>query len=358
MDRILLFHLSDLHFGSGFVGTPHPRVALGGHEAGLCEPLQLALKNAPFEDFQTTKDDKLAYYIGGDLTRTGSVHDFQLVFSCLFSQLTWVKDLTGIVDSLELGLPLAETYSIPGNHDHWKGSVFQFLPYPILPPAYNAAIFPNLQDATPWRRSIASPNGKLVLELFGVDSSQGLKHHSTNLRAQGMLSQEELNGVINSAGVVVKKGLKQLFDDAKADEAADHVPRLRAVGCHHSFGNKNGLVGAWPLEQNSVNQLLQLCRKFKVHAVLTGHTHYFLNWQQNPLKSGWYVWELRCGSTLQREMATPNTACTQPQPQGFLVHALSIANSKPSWTVWKYQYGPNGTPHWKFYRDPNPEVIH
>src|SRR5439155_26171426 len=129
-------------------------------------------------------------FIGGDLTRTGSVHDFQLVFTGLFSQLDWVKDLTGTVDSLEMGLPLAETYSIPGNHDHWKGqSVVQIFPYPIFPAPYNAAIFPNLQDVTPWRRSIASKNDEFILELFGVDSSEGLRHKRTNFRAQGELSQ-------------------------------------------------------------------------------------------------------------------------------------------------------------------------
>jgi hypothetical protein len=287
------------------------------------------------------------------------LHDFQLVFTGLFSQLDWFKELTGTVDSMELGLPLADTFSIPGNHDHWKGqSVVRLFPVPNFPPAYNAGIFPKLQDTTPWRRSIPSPNGKFILELFGVDSSEGLRRQSSNFRARGRLSQEELYGVINNSGVVLKKGLEQLLDDAKTEEAKDHVPRLRAVGCHHSFGNHNGLADAWPLEANSMFDLLQLCRKFKVHAVLTGHTHYFLNWQEDPLNSGWYVWELRCGSTLQRQMATPNTPCTQPQPQGFLVHELTLAKGKPSWTVWKYQYGPNGTPQWKFYRDPNKDVIH
>ncbi len=358
MDRILLFHLSDLHFGSGFLGSATPHVGLGGHEVGLCEPLQLALRNAPLEDFQTTADDRLVYFIGGDLTRTGSVHDFQLVFTALFAQLQWLRGLAGRRASVQLGLPRADTFAIPGNHDHWNGqSVVQVFP-PVFPPAYNGGIFPELQDTTPWRQPLASPNRKLILELFGVDSSEGLRGQGTNFRARGRLSRDELFGVRNPAGVVVKKGLEQLLDDARNDEAADHVPRLRAVGCHHSFGNRNGLVDAWPLEAGSVGDLLQLCRQYRVHAVLTGHTHYFLNWQQNPLTSGWHVWELRCGSTLQRKMATPTAPCTQPQPQGFLVHELTLAGNRPSWTVWKYQYGPNGTPHWKFYRDPNGEVIH
>jgi hypothetical protein len=271
MDRILLFHLSDLHFGSGFLGTSDPRVGLGGHEIGLCEPLQLALKEAPFEDFHITQEDKLVYFIGGDLTRSGSLHDFQLVFTALFSQLEWFKDLTGTVDAVELGLTLADTYSIPGNHDHWKGKPVQLYPYPIFPPAYHAGIFPDLMATTPWRQPIPSANGKFILELFGIDSSEGLRGQSTNFRARGKLSQEELHGVKNPAGGVVRKGLEQLLDDARSAEAADHVPRLRAVGCHHSFGNRNGLADAWPLDGNSITNLLQLCRKFKVHAVLTGH---------------------------------------------------------------------------------------
>jgi hypothetical protein len=359
MDRILLFHLSDLHFGSGFHGTVDPEVGLGGHEIGLCEPLQLALKDAPIEHFQATPDDKLVYYIGGDLTRTGSVHDYQLVFTGLFSNLSWFNDVAGTPESLELGLPLADTYSIPGNHDHWKGqSVVRVLPWPILPPAYNAKIFPDLQRPTPWRQPIPSSNGKFILELFGLDSSEGLRQKRTNLRARGLLSQQELWGVTDTGGNLVKKGLWHLLVDAWQDETVDKIPRLRAVGCHHAFTNRNGLRDAWPLDGNSMADLLGLCRKYQVHAVLTGHTHYFLNWQQNPLDTGWYVWELRCGSTLQRAMATPNNPCTQPQPQGFLVHELKLAHNQPSWAVWKYQYGRNGTSHWKYYRDPRPEVIH
>jgi hypothetical protein len=315
MDRILLFHLSDLHFGSGFLGTPDPQVGLGGHEIGLCEPLQLALKTAPFEDFQITQEDKLVYFIGGDLTRSGSLHDFQLVFTALFSQLDWVNDVTGTVEVVELGLPLTNTYSIPGNHDHWNGKSVQLFPYPVFPPAYHADIFPDRMATTPWRHSIPSANNQLILELFGIDSSEGLKGQRTNFRARGKLSAEELYGVRNPAGVVVEKGLEQLLDDTRSEEAKDRVPRLRAVGCHHSFGNRNGLTDAWPLDNHSITSLLQLCRTFKVHAVLTGHTHYFHIWRQVPLRSGWDVWELRCGSTLQREMATPNTPCTQPQTQ-------------------------------------------
>jgi Calcineurin-like phosphoesterase len=355
MDRILLFHLSDLHFGSGFYGSPGVPRGLEGHQTKLCELLQHALQKARLRDFQSTSNDKTVYFVGGDLTRIGSDLDFQLVYTYLFSKLSWAEDRHGNGEDLELGLSTGDTYSIPGNHDNWGGVSPRYLPLK-LPPAYNGKIFPSFMEVTPWRKSIPSPNGDFILELFGVDSNEGLRNTNTNAFAGGSLSKEELQGVM-AGPRIIKDGLLQLLAAAEADEKMDEIPRFRAVGCHHSFGNNGGLATAWPLTPASIANLLKLCRQFKVHAVLTGHAHYFLNWRQNPLNTGWHVWELRCGSTLQREMATPNSPCTQPQPQGFLVHELTLTNGQPSWTVWKYQYGANGTSHWAFYRSPGSQVI-
>jgi hypothetical protein len=350
MDRLLVFHLSDLHFGSGFNGTTSWPVGLGGHDLDLCLRLRVDLRQALLGDFKTSQDDAIAYLVGGDLTRKGSDHDFHLVYTYLLAQLNWSADRHGTLQRAGLGLPPGNVYAIPGNHDHWRG---QSIRWPVLyhPPAYNPAVFPAFLESTPWRQTLWSPHGAFALELFGIDSNEGLRNRRTNFRARGRLSHEELYGVKNAAGNVIRKGLEQLLQDAAASEKTDGKPRLRAVACHHSFGNRGGLWSAWPLHANSMSDLLALCRKYGVTAVLTGHTHYFLDWLfPDPAGTKPDVWEVRCGSTLQQGV--------QPHPQGFLVHELTVSSAgKLSWRVWKYQYGQNGTPLWAYYRNPRSVMI-
>lgn len=83
MDRLLLFQLSDLHFGSSFEGTEHAKTGLqsglNGHDLKISQNLATSLERAREDLFEIGENDAVKYLIGGDLTRTGSKFDFQLV---------------------------------------------------------------------------------------------------------------------------------------------------------------------------------------------------------------------------------------------------------------------------------------
>ena len=288
----------------------------------MCRRLRVDLKHARLSDFKVNGDDAVEYLIGGDLTRIGSDHDFHLSHTYALSQLKWAEDRHSNFGSASLDLPPDHVYAVPGNHDHWKGIT------PLVkgniplrrPPAYNPMVFPDFLEATPWRHTLWSSSKAFALELYGVDSNEGLKGKATNFRAGGQISPDEL------------KRLRQHLIETDYDRAADGKPRLKAIACHHAFSSNGGLADAWPLSNQSRQDLIDLARAYEVRAILTGHTHYFLDqkWQQpkQPI-----VWELRCGSTLQRGK--------QPQPQGFWAHEISQTGDPLAlkWSAWKYQWG-------------------
>ncbi len=344
MGRILVFHLSDLHIGSHHLGSESWAAGFFGHHFALLTQLKIAIANAKV-DLNTTSDDVLVHVVGGDLTRVGGDYDFHIALTYLLSELTWIEDGSGNQRRLGLDLPMKRFYTIPGNHDHWKG--YRTRLAQLRPPAYNQDIFNDFFELTPWRHPVKSMSGDFVLELFGVDSNEGLKTQLTNLLAGGAMSSEELNGK-DAAGNVVKDGLEQLLARAKVAEA-DGKPRVRAILCHHSLGTNNGPLNAQPLDNPSRVELLKLARLFGVRGVLTGHTHYFADVQWTGAQPP--VWEIRCGTTLQLSSQMP-----QPLPQrsqllapGFLVHEFELdAKAKGvQWKVWKYQW--DGT---KFRQNP------
>ncbi|MFO0946098.1 MAG: hypothetical protein U1D30_09155, partial [Planctomycetota bacterium] len=268
------------------------------------------------------------------------VSDFQLAYSYLFSQLHWLPDRHGPLEHMGLDLPMAQTHCVPGNHDHWNGksSVSFWSP----PPAFNSAIFPDFMEPTivdaldpSPHHTIRSKNDQVICELFRVDSNEGLQPSRTNLTAAGRLSDEQLEGVLNPNGQIITKGLAQQMQEAAAAGLNDQIPRVAAIACHHSLGNKNGLTGAQPLEGPSVGRLLSVIRRFQnsfpIRAVLTGHTHYSTPWVLPGPISANRVWELRCASTLQMD--------PQPGAQGFLVHEISVTPSgQPTWNMWTFSW--------------------
>lgn len=357
MDRILLFHLSDLHFGSAVQGTLRAtrgfQTGLNGHSLAIAENLPVAINRALRRDFKATDNDTIEYLVDGDLTRTGSDHDFYLVRTYLYSELQWTINGYGTtVYSLGLKLDPNEVHTVAGNHDHWKGqsSVHPF----NRPPAYNDDVYlkgffdrtvTKAGDPSP-RRSIRSPNNKIVLDLFRLDSNEGLNHSGTNFWAKGLLSDRQLDGVVTN-GAIVENGLLQQMHDAAAEARYDDqhaIPHVAAIACHHGFKNKHGRTGAKPLDSNSVIRLIDRIRRFpaefKIRAVLTGHTHYPARRPVFDMQTKPKVWEVRCSSTIQME--------PQPAAQSFLVHVLTLSwNNSPMWHTWTYSW--NGT---SFVRSP------
>jgi hypothetical protein len=179
------------------------------------------------------------------------------------------------------------------------------------------------------------------LELFGVDSNSGLQNQQTNLRAGGAFSQKELFGSRDGQGNIVDKGLEQLLNDADQDQQDDGKPRAAVILCHHALLTNQGPLSAQPLNDWSRQELLKLARKYKVRAILTGHTHYFVNFEWTGGKP--HVWEIRCGTSLQlaSQMPYPLPKFRHMLAPGFLVHEFTLATDPQppvSWNVWKYQW--------------------
>jgi hypothetical protein len=132
-----------------------------------------------------------------------------------------------------------------------------------------------------------------------------------------------------------------LLDDAEQDQKMDGKPRAAAILCHHALATNQGPLNAQPLDDPSRKELLKLARRYQVRAVLTGHTHYFVNFARTGARP--HVWEIRCGTTLQLSSQMP-----QPLPQyrqllapGFLVHEFALgAGPDPPvlWKAWRYQW--------------------
>jgi hypothetical protein len=78
MSRIIVVHLSDLHVGSGLIGTRTSNAGLDGHEILYCALLQNALRNVRVKDFAIQPGETLHFIVSGDYTRTGSDNDFYL----------------------------------------------------------------------------------------------------------------------------------------------------------------------------------------------------------------------------------------------------------------------------------------
>jgi hypothetical protein len=330
MSRLILVHISDLHIGSGLVGTVASS-GLHGHGLLYCEKLELALQDIAAVDFPLPANEHYHYVVGGDLTRLGSDNDFYLAYGFLLNR--WV--LYDLQNQAEVGcrIPINDLVSVPGNHDHWNG----FTPgwTKGRPPAYNPNVFPRFLDKTPWTKSIPAPENRFILELFGIDSNEGLRNKRTNLRARGEFSppQNAANPLDPNDPRELSQ-LNKLLRESVDCEKKDAIPRIRAIVCHHAFnkGKQKGLAYARPLEPASLKELLEIAHHHGVAAILTGHTHDFEHKDYQEARPGGsnVLFELRCASTAQRD--------PQPEDQGFWVHEITLEDKQPRWNAWKYQY--------------------
>jgi 3',5'-cyclic AMP phosphodiesterase CpdA len=317
MSRVLLVHLADLHLGTDLLGTKVGTglsAGLNGHSVLLCEMLQSAMIALRKKYFDIPDGEPLHFVVTGDYARTGAYGEFYLAYEFLRSSWSFIH--LHRHDACGLEIPAVHggnLYSVPGNHDHWNGHGSG-----IRPPAYNAGVFPNYFDATPQRYIVPVPGQAFGLELFTVDSNEGLRNQSHNLWAAGLLSPAEL------------QGLDAKLRASKTEQAKDKMPRMRAILCHHGFDNNGGLLSASPLAPQSVQALVALAHQHDVAAILTGHTHYFEARAYPHPRTGVNTWELRSAATLQM--------APQPAPQGFWVHEIEAERQAPTWTAWQFEW--------------------
>jgi 3',5'-cyclic AMP phosphodiesterase CpdA len=307
MGKIVLAHISDLHFASRilndrFTGIPH-RI---GHDKVLALGLTTALEDLPIH---SQINDPINVVVSGDLTRAGSESEFAVAHTLLRS----TARLTQVAPPDLLGYAVRDDQyaSVPGNHDQY-GAGFMA--------AQNPAVTGVHFEVTPWHRRFEDSNDQVTLDLFGIDTNSGFipAPQGGNFLAWGGISTQQftqLEHLLNTNPPVPGR-------------------TVRALMMHHSLSYLGGTVGSliWmsALLPLSRTRLRRICANHGIAAILTGHTHTLLCKQLQARTAGGAqrtFWELRSWSTL----VGPRKL------NGFLAH--EIANRPGGGVSWEtYAY--------------------
>ncbi len=322
---IVFGQVSDTHFGAVLANTRASRTPhQSAHALPLCLKLHAALDNVRAANgFDQVAPLPIVH--SGDLTGAGDAAEFAIGQLFMRGRARIARSKT----AARFGLDVQDEHllaMVPGNHDHWAG-LSGGLNYLAGPPARSSWVAPTHFRPTPWHKRWASvhpDDDAVVLDLFGVDSNSGFAVGQASYLAKGEISTAEF------------QSLEALLQHCRADRRGIH---LRAIVCHHSPSYRGGLLRTNELHPTSRAQLLDLCGRYDVHALLTGHTHDF-HAAALATPAGGVVHELRCASTL---------ALGQPL-NGFLVHRIAIDRSgQRTWTCDRHAWNGsnfvrNGTP--------------
>jgi 3',5'-cyclic AMP phosphodiesterase CpdA len=300
MSVIGIIHFSDLHFGKSAANesfTPLPLLRRRNpHSFTLARGLSQVVGNVAAQ-MELPVDATPYLIMSGDLTATGHQEEFVVGHTFLRSQWRVRRDPPELVGFDVRPGQECRLVTVPGNHDHWDGRTLWF------DPRQRPAHF----RPTPWKRVWEA--GDLILEVYGLDSSAGLSPGRYSFQQLGMLSRLEVSNLID------------LLKQAMPLPVGKH--RARALVVHHTLDG-----GYYDI---SPTALRRLAEKYKISAILTGHTHTFFTQPMTPLPGrSRTVWELRSASTLQAPEARTN-----PVP-GFLAHQLKVENSQLVWRTWRY----------------------
>jgi 3',5'-cyclic AMP phosphodiesterase CpdA len=332
MDHLVLMHLSDLHMSDSLESSVLT-VGSGqqGHDPQLCRLLATRSRHIAYK--YKIKPDELRWIISGDLTRTGRNDEFRVVRDFLETPPPLCN--LGRPQKPTLGIAPGRYLDVPGNHDHWNGwDESRLISQAIMnpPPAWNANLFPGTFRSTVWDNLNApwtSSGNSFRLEIFGLDSNSGLANATANRTAMGSISDGEF--------ATLEDSLKLSNDRA----AEDNLPRLRAILCHHAFTTKpqNGTWKASPLAKDHSARLTDLAARYRVPAILTGHTHTeaFRKLEVRVERYGetsprdCHVYEIRSPTALQ--------GIANSQVQGFWVHWLfrPTADNDVIWRPFLYK---------------------
>ena len=330
LEQVVFAHISDLHFGAPGSRRTKELLKLGraSHKLELSGDLPNAFRDAA-DDAELDDEENLHILISGDLTSGGAGLELDHVNHYIHERWEVGPDDPGLVG---LGIKPDRLLSIAGNHDHWDDHTWPNVP------AFTETIYGLHFKETPWMQTWSSPQGKLRLELFGVDSASGLEGDGYNRRARGAISHKEARLLEQSLTL--------------SDQALIHpgTVRVRAIVCHHSlafnFGEHSrpfkyyATLGANSLDDYSIERLLEIANRHSVCTILTGHIHRFLKPFEHlrparllSLTSKKWVWELTCTTTLQ-DPASDN------EPNGFWVHRVRLVDGHPEWVPIQYVWIP------------------
>jgi 3',5'-cyclic AMP phosphodiesterase CpdA len=331
MDRILLVHFSDVHFGSSAYNNPlwKPVSALvaNGHDNLLVDELMLVWNNRQrlLRSMIGAPGDPLHVVVSGDLTRVGSPRDFAISRDFFYSSWgppNYTVPKGTAVAGLNLALPPGALPANPGNHDQWAGANWW-----MAPPAYNPFGFINAFGRAAWQSPMTITQGALAVELYGVDSNSGLVGSMYTPGQGGAIDAKELASLESS---LAKAGLPSR-------------QTVRVALCHHGFDH----VGTplQPLDAPSREELLRIASDHEISVVLTGHSHYvFLKtWTTSKptvAPTAKSVWEIRAttpvaGSRKYNSATAGRFPGNHTVCHGFFVHDIRLASPRatPTWDV-------------------------
>lgn len=310
-----LVHISDLHFGGeiqprrstpGRVAAasllPPPPVPNGWstHELAACEDLVVYLKNLR----RSLGAPRWGLVISGDLTITGDDSEFSL------AQTFFKREIQPSIQAMGVGcgeLGFAFDRSVPGNHDHWRGSRAATAGVLASRRPIHGRYVDSHRGADWWSHVeiVGGTRDTFALHLLGLDSFSQNTH---NLLARGSIDPASLHAI--------EAECRQVNQDHHA------VPILRVLVLHHSLAPPHGSLAqqlnyaAHQLDSNSEHQLRQTIQRCDIRALLTGHLHHHhLPSAHDPIK------EFRAGTAFQWQGRSAPVG--QRTGHSVLVHTLS-----------------------------------
>lgn len=316
MERLVLFHLSDLHFGLDLNLYRLPRrQGLSGHDHEVAIELDVKLRDLVASEYP---DDVKLMVVSGDLTVMGTRTEMHLAHSYLHGELRTdaLGGLMGLGDLRDAHLE--DLLVIPGNHDHWAGDLRNM--YSRTPPnedLYNDVFLSDGDEDEPWYWARSYDFGGGQLQIMGIESNWDGRQHT--------------KWACGDVDPAVYPRLATWI--AQQNQAAGARRAARVLTLHHSPAR-----GEWDhrLHDDALRELGAFCTGQQVHAVLTGHIHDVMlgsvhaqsaDSLTNPFT------EIRCGTSLQRRI--------QPKAQEhtFLVHEISsVPGPRVQGLLWKTRH--------------------
>ena len=279
------------------------------HDLGACEDLSIRIR----ELVHDLKPSQPVLLVTGDLTTRGAASEFALALTYLRGELyqSW---------STTLGLlgPFSKTFMIPGNHDHWNGSVTgAVFHHGATTSAVHGTYFVG-PFGQPWWHETLEQQG-IQLQLMGLDSCS---RSTFQVAARGYIDLNSLSDLANRITMAEQRA------------AARGLRSIRVLLIHHSPSYQAKRSFRWfkEMDPSSCQALEDFCKAHRIHFVLTGHVH--TPFVPSPRTQHSWGTELRCGTTLQ---GAPLGKLPSPNGNVFLTHALWLQDTTPHWRTSVYQ---------------------
>lgn len=322
---IVIYHLSDLHFGPYLQG-----VSKVGEWASFAAPQDYNLLQGMeiavnFPSVIEQYKDRLILAVTGDLTTAAEPPAYETVNN-------YLRDYPYISSVHQVGLRLQEIqdriFFVPGNHDTWMyGSWFsRWKGYSDRRDQYRRYFPEQLPNA------YAKVINGISLTIFTVDTNQVSKlnpFNFLNVLGRGEVGKAQISGILQ-LHKILSNGTFQ-----NTPNNFDYKSSLKIALMHHHLALPADCPGGYEqdiLKLEDSSSVLNLFCEIGVHLVLCGHQHfpYHIPKLQSPSCPGHSVFLSCAGSATQIECNRNSFSCyevTKGSP-GFNLH-LSVYEADP-----------------------------